>query len=75
MTIDGADAGLDALVVNGLAGNDTIDASRLNAGQVNLTINGGDGDDRIIGSAGNDLVNGGRGNDVASLGAGDDTFV
>src|SRR5205085_11047451 len=55
--------------------NDTIDASRLHAGQVKLTINGGDGDDTIIGSAGNDLVNGGRGTDVASLGAGDDTFV
>ena len=45
------------------------------AGQINLTLNGGDGDDMIIGSAGNDLVNGGRGNDVALLGAGDDTFV
>jgi Ca2+-binding RTX toxin-like protein len=75
VTINGADANLDALVVNGLAGNDTIDASRLSAGQVNLTINGGDGDDRIIGSAGNDLVIGGRGSDVASMGAGDDTFV
>jgi Ca2+-binding RTX toxin-like protein len=75
VTIKGADAGLDALVVNGGAGNDTIDASRLNAGQVNLTINGGDGDDRITGSAGNDLVIGGRGSDVASMGAGDDTFV
>ena len=61
--------------VNGLAGNDTIDASGLKAGQVNLTINGGDGDDMITGSEGNDLVIGGRGNDVASMGAGDDTFV
>jgi Ca2+-binding RTX toxin-like protein len=75
VTISGAEGANDSLVINGLAGNDTIDASRLHAGQVNLTINGGDGDDTIIGSAGNDLVVGGRGTDVASLGAGDDTFV
>ena len=42
---------------------------------VNLTINGGDGDDTITGSQDNDLVIGGRGTDVAKLGAGDDTFV
>jgi Ca2+-binding RTX toxin-like protein len=75
VTIAGAEGGLDSLTVNGLAGNDTINASSLKAGLVNLTINGGDGDDRIIGSQGNDFVIGGRGTDVASLGAGDDTFV
>jgi Ca2+-binding RTX toxin-like protein len=75
VTINGVEPGNDQLVINGLAGNDTIDASRLKAGQVNLALNGGDGDDRIIGSAGNDLVNGGRGNDVALLGSGNDTFV
>jgi Ca2+-binding RTX toxin-like protein len=75
LTINGVDPGNDQLVINGLAGNDTIDASKLKAGQVNLTLNGGDGDDRIIGSAGNDVVNGGRGNDVALLGSGNDTFV
>ena len=75
VSITGIDAGKDSLVVNGLAGNDTIDASRLHAGQVNLTLNGGDGNDTITGSAGNDLVIGGRGNDVAMLGAGNDTFV
>ena len=75
MTIAGAEGAIDSLTVNGLGGNDTINASGLEAGQVNLTINGGDGDDMIIGSQGNDLVNGGRGNDTALLGAGDDTFV
>jgi Ca2+-binding RTX toxin-like protein len=75
VTINGAEAANDSLVVNGGAGNDSIDASRLHAGQVNLTLNGGDGDDRIIGSAGNDTVIGGRGSDTALLGAGTDTFI
>ena len=46
------------------------------AGQVKLTLNGGDGDDVIKGSQGDDLVNGGRGNDVRpSSATGNDTFV
>ncbi len=75
VTVAHADGALDRLVINGLAGNDTIDASAIKSGQINLTLNGGDGNDSIIGSAGNDTVVGGRGNDVALLGAGDDTFV
>jgi Ca2+-binding RTX toxin-like protein len=65
----------DTLVINGLGGADTINASSITAGQVKLTLNGGDGDDVITGSQGDDLVNGGRGNDTAFLGAGNDTFV
>jgi Ca2+-binding RTX toxin-like protein len=75
LSLKGADAGLDSLVVNGLAGNDVIDASKLEAGSVNLALNGGSGDDKIIGSAGSDLVIGGQGSDTALMGAGDDTFV
>jgi Ca2+-binding RTX toxin-like protein len=75
LSIKGAEGGLDSLTINGLAGNDVIDASRLKAGQVSLTINGGAGDDKIVGSAGNDVVIGGQGSDTALLGAGDDTFV
>jgi Ca2+-binding RTX toxin-like protein len=75
ITVANFEAG-DQLVVNGGAGNDTIDASSIRAGQIgNLTINGGDGDDRITGSAGDDTVIGGRGTDTALLGAGNDTFV
>jgi Ca2+-binding RTX toxin-like protein len=75
VTITGAEPGNDSLLVDGGAGNDTINASALKAGQLNLTIRGGAGDDTIVGSAGNDIVIGGTGNDVASLGAGDDTFI
>ena len=65
----------DALTINGQAGDDVIDASAIKAGQVQLTLNGGAGNDQIFGSAGDDLVNGGSGNDVALMGAGNDTFV
>ena len=65
----------DTLIVNGLGGNDTIDASALSAGHMDLTLNGGDGNDTLVGSEGNDLINGGRGDDVAQMGKGDDTFV
>ena len=84
VTITGAEGANDSLLVNGLGGNDTIDASALAAAVINLTIDGGAGNDTIIGSAGNDMliggagndvVTGGRGNDVALLGDGNDTFI
>jgi Ca2+-binding RTX toxin-like protein len=84
VTVQGSEGANDQLVVNALGGNDIVTASGLPAGVVNLTVDGGAGDDTItgsdgndvlIGGDGNDLVIGGRGNDVAFLGAGDDTFV
>ena len=75
VTIAGAEGANDSLVVNGQGGDDTINASGLNAGQVKLTINGGLGNDTITGSKGDDLINGGDGNDLARMGAGNDTFV
>ena len=74
VTIAHADA-TDRLVVNGLGGDDLIDASGLKAGKIDLQIFGGLGKDVVIGSAGNDTVNGGDGDDVALLGAGDDVFI
>ena len=65
----------DRLILNGLGGSDTIDAKSLEADGIQLTINGGLGNDLLIGSEGNDLFNGGDGNDTALMGAGDDTFV
>jgi Ca2+-binding RTX toxin-like protein len=75
VTIAHAEVANDSLTINGLAGNDSIDASALRAGLINLVINGGAGNDRIAGSAGNDTVIGGQGSDTAFLDAGDDTFV
>jgi Ca2+-binding RTX toxin-like protein len=67
--------GSDRLTLNGQGGDDVIDATSLEADGIQLTINGGLGDDILLGSEGNDLFNGGDGNDVAFMGAGDDTFV
>jgi Ca2+-binding RTX toxin-like protein len=75
VTVTAAESTLDQLIIDALAGDDTIDASGLAAGVIGLQLNGGAGVDLIIGSQDNDLVNGGTGNDVALLGGGDDTFV
>ena len=73
----------DALLVNGLGGDDVINASTLQAGVLELTVDGGAGDDTILGSRGADILLGGdgddfidgqQGNDLAFLGAGDDVF-
>jgi Ca2+-binding RTX toxin-like protein len=69
------EATLDRLTVNAQGGNDTVDATSLEADGIALTINGGLGADLLRGSEGDDLVNGGDGNDTALLGAGNDTFV
>src|SRR5882672_8206424 len=72
------------LVVNANGGDDVITAGNglapliqltLDGGAGNDTITGGDGNDQLIGGDGNDLVVGGRGSDTALLGAGDDTYV
>jgi Ca2+-binding RTX toxin-like protein len=65
----------DQLIVNVLAGADTVNAAGLAAGVIGLQINGGDDADTLIGSQGDDVINGGRGNDVAFMGAGNDVFV
>ncbi len=82
--VTGSEGPNDALVIQALGGDDTINASALADSVVRLTIDGGSGNDTIVGSTaadtliggdGNDLVTGGRGNDLALLGAGDDRFV
>jgi Ca2+-binding RTX toxin-like protein len=73
----------DRLVINGNAGDDTIDAVGDVAALVRLTIDGGAGNDRVLGGNGadlllggdgNDFIDGQQGNDVALLGAGNDRF-
>jgi Ca2+-binding RTX toxin-like protein len=71
------------LVVNANGGDDVISAGNglstliqltIDGGAGNDTINGGDGNDTLLGGDGNDFIDGNRGNDTAFLGAGDDTF-
>ena len=61
VTITNFDA-TDKIVINGLGGDDVINATGLTGMQ--LTANGGDGDDILIGSAGNDTLTGGAGDDT-----------
>jgi Ca2+-binding RTX toxin-like protein len=84
IAVQGSEGATDALIVNTLAGNDSVTAAGLPAGVVQLQVDGGtgndtvigsDGDDRLVGGDGNDLIIGGRGADEAFLGNGNDTFV
>ena len=75
MTVTGAELGKDFLSILALGGDDTINASTVPAGLVDLVMQGGLGEDVFIGSQGTDFVQGGDGNDVGLLGAGDDTFA
>jgi Ca2+-binding RTX toxin-like protein len=65
----------DRLTLNALGGDDVVNASSLEADGIQLTQNGGLGNDLFIGSEGDDLINGGDGDDTALMGAGDDVFV
>ena len=74
----------EALAVESVAGNDTLNAGlglaaltqlTLDGGAGNDAINGGDGGESLIGGDGNDTIDGNGGADVALLGAGDDTFI
>ena len=58
-----------------VAGNDTVNASGIAAGQIIVELQGGLGADTFIGSEGGDFILGGDGNDTAFMGAGDDTFT
>lgn len=68
-----------ALVLNGLAGNDTLIGSlavdSINGGEGNDSIIGNDGADQISGEAGNDWLSGNMGNDVINGGDDQDTLV
>jgi Ca2+-binding RTX toxin-like protein len=74
VNITGFDAATDRLVINGLDGDDVITASGLAAGAIQLTANGGNGDDVLAGSPGNDVLHGDAGDDVLLGGGGQDVL-
>ena len=74
----------ERIELNANGGDDTISATgdlasliqlSLDGGAGNDSIGGGNGIDTLFGGDGNDTVDGNQGNDVAFLGAGDDVFV
>lgn len=66
VTISGFDA-TDNLIIDGLGGDDVITAPTLSG--IQLTADGGDGDDVIIGGQGRGLLSGVAGDDVLIGGA------
>ena len=74
INVTGPEAANDRLTVNALAGDDVIEASGLAAGSIQLTGNGGDGNDVLVGSAGADVLLGGPGDDVLLGGPGVDVL-
>jgi Ca2+-binding RTX toxin-like protein len=74
INITGAEAANDRLVANALAGDDVVEASGLAATGIQLTADGGDGDDVLIGGDGNDILLGGAGDDVLLGGPGIDVL-
>jgi Ca2+-binding RTX toxin-like protein len=63
----------DRIVINGLAGDDVVEASGLGTA-MQLTANGDDDNDVLIGSDGNDVLSGGAGGDVLIGGLGLDVL-
>jgi Ca2+-binding RTX toxin-like protein len=74
VNIKNFDTNTDRLVINGLAGDDVIEASGLQSGSIQFTGDGGAGDDVLIGSEGNDVLLGGAGDDVLIGGGGLDVL-
>ena len=82
--VDNSEGANDSLVVNALGGADTVTRTRLPAGIVKLTVDGGAGNDNISSAArapmcswaatGTTSSTASDGDDVALLGAGNDTF-
>jgi Ca2+-binding RTX toxin-like protein len=74
VTVTGAEAAADRLMVNAGAGDDVVDASGLAANAIRLAVDGGDGDDVLLGGAGADALTGGAGDDVLMGGPGQDVL-
>jgi len=72
--IIGSEPTQDSLRINLLAQDDAFDGSGLAADAIQLTVDGGDGNDVITGSAGADVLLGGAGDDVLSGGPGVDVL-
>jgi Ca2+-binding RTX toxin-like protein len=75
VNVTGSEAANDRLTINALSGDDVVEASGLAAGAIQLTADGGNGNDVLVGSAGDDVLLGGSGDDVLIGGPGIDVIV
>jgi Ca2+-binding RTX toxin-like protein len=71
--VTGADRD-DKLTINTLGGNDLVNAVALAANLIQITADGGSGNDVIVGSLGNDTLLGGDGDDILIGIAGSDVL-
>ena len=74
VNITNIDPARDALTINGLDGNDILDAAQLAADSIVLTLDGGAGDDLLVGGDGNDTLFGRDGDDILVGGPGQDVL-
>jgi len=74
INITGGEAANDRVTINALAGDDVVDATGLVAGAIQLTADGGLGNDILLGGAGNDTLLGGENDDVLLGGLGLDVL-
>jgi Ca2+-binding RTX toxin-like protein len=72
VNVTNVDPASDALTINGLDGNDSVDAAQLAADSMVLTLDGGAGDDLLVGGHGNDSLFGRDGDDTLVGGPGQD---
>jgi Ca2+-binding RTX toxin-like protein len=74
INITGAEATNDRLTINALAGDDVVDGTGLSSDAIQLTADGGAGNDVLLGGDGNDVLLGGDGDDVLMGGLGLDVL-
>jgi Ca2+-binding RTX toxin-like protein len=74
VVIENFESAFDHLVINGLGGDDVVDAAGV-VDPLGIAASGGTGDDILIGGAGNDTLDGGDGDDVLIGGPGIDVLT
>lgn len=75
VNITGAEAANDVLSINLLDGDDVLDGSGLSAEAIQLTADGGGGNDVLFGGEGDDLLIGGPGLDILDGGSGNNIII
>lgn len=72
LVVRGFETTLDRVFIQGLGGDDIVDASKVSSGGPLLTLDGGSGYNILIGGAGNDTLLGGGNDDILIGGPGAD---